>query len=137
MYGRQLRQYGLYPALARYFFLAGSKENQVVRLCGAAKLQEHLQQADHARAGVVTSQTVDLAVLLHCVERGFPPSVYGLHSVDVRVQQQCRLLQVEHRAQAPYIVALSSGGHSLHLDVVLQEVGGLLFFAAQGRNGYQ
>ena len=44
LYGRQLRQYGLYPALARYFFLAGSKENQVVRLCGAAKLQEHLQR---------------------------------------------------------------------------------------------
>jgi hypothetical protein len=94
-------------------------------------LQEYLQQADYACPGVIASQTVNLAVLFRWGERGFPPPVYGLHRVDVRVQQQRRLVQVEHRAETPYIVAFPSGCHSLHFNVILKKIRGLLLFAAQ------
>ena len=104
----------------------------------AAQGEEHLQQTDHAGACVVAAQAVELAVRfeLGCIG-GLAPALYGLHGVDVRVEQQGGSFQVEARSQAPHVVALAARLHALQLDVLLQAVGCPLLVAADGGDTYQ
>ena len=137
-YGWKLRQYTFYSTLARYFLFTRGKVYQVVGLRGAAQCQEYLQQADHACSGIIAAQSVKLPVALQYRFEGvFPPSVDGFHGIDVGIQQQSRFLKVEHRAEAPHIVAFAPRRHALHFDMVLQVICRFLLIAAQGRNGYE
>ena len=133
----KLRKYAFDTVLARNLFFARSQENQVIGLFGRAQVAIGHEQGYYACSGIVTAQAVDFSVFYFGGEWLLTPSVYWFHGVDVRVQQDGWLVEVEHRADAPDVVARTAGHDTAFFDVVLKEIGNCLFFPAEGGNANQ
>lgn len=58
MYRRKFRQYAFDTSFSGNFFFAGSEIDEIILLCGAAKLQKDLQQTDNACTGIIATQSV-------------------------------------------------------------------------------
>ena len=132
---RQQGQNALYAAFSAHFLFGAGQEDEVVEASAFFEKGEDMQERDQAGTVVVGSEAVDAASFASGAERVALPSAYGLHRVDVCVQQQRLFRGVEPRLYRPDVVA-----HSLYLKaefalhIVLQEVGSRLLLPAYARH---
>jgi hypothetical protein len=66
----------------------------------------------------------------------FAPAVHRLYSIDVRIEQDSRFVQVKHGADAPNVVSRTACHNTGLFNIVLKKIGSSFLFSAQRRDAY-